>query len=587
MPNIPPSKPSKPDRLPWEDQPHTDPGKATEYALVAAQKPHVDPKSAAVRVWARTAFDDETEKVRKATSGHAGGKGRNNVLFASAAALYEIVAADALDETEVENALRAAMRDNGYEDDKGVGPITATLKSARGRGRDNPRDLSDVGKGRVYIGDLDEPEPPVQLNDFQNMERGFWTSRESLQTIYLAALSRMCSPWAVLAYCAARTLTTVRPNAVLPPLIGEGSLNWFGTIAAPSGGGKGSASAVARHLIPAKHILTRNLGSGEGIIDAYVKPADKETGEPRGLHESVMFVADEIDGLKALGMRAGSTLPAILRSGFSGETLGFSYRTASSLHLEAQSYRMTLVLSMQPAKAGALLDDPHGGTLQRFMWFPGTDQRITIETPPMPAPLELTSPSAWLYPRELQIPYEAVELIRDERVRSMRGETDVLDGHSLFIREKFAFALTVLDGRDEMTLEDWRLAGIASRVSDHTRTWVAEQLVEVRNKEATERGTLAGVSQIAADKMKDVEQSRKRSVVAGWITKKLTVAYPNGLALKGKQGLAQLRNGPDRYLVESAMGLLVDRETVTQGTADKADADYYTLTTKPPTTATR
>ena len=62
----------------------------------------------------------------------------------------------------------------------------------------------------------------------------------------------MASPWAVLAYTAARALAQVRPGIMLPPLIGgPGSLNWFAAIAAASGGGKGAAIAAARHLVPA------------------------------------------------------------------------------------------------------------------------------------------------------------------------------------------------------------------------------------------------------------------------------------------------------------------------------------------------
>lgn len=536
----------KPVRLPWETKPYVDGTVATERALAAAQTPRGATNGAAVTGWARTALETETKRVVSATQGHAGGEGRNNILFSAAANLYEIVAAGALDETVVENELRNAMRNNGYETDKGIGPITATLKSARRRGFDNPRDLSGVG---TKTSSGEKPPPPPTLDTVPQIERGFWTSRDSLQAIYLAALSRMCSPWAALGHCAARALTSVRPNAMLPPLIGEGSLNWFCAIAAPSGGGKGASGTLARTMVKT-FILQRNLGSGEGIIDAYVKPADKETGEPKGLHEAIMFLADEIDTMDALGKRSGSALMGTLRSGFSGETLGFSNRTASSLHLEAQTYRMTFIVNVQPARAGALMDDMHGGTLQRFMWFPGTDSRITIETPPMPASLEIPAPGAWQYPRELKIPYEAVELIRDERARAMRGETDVLDGHSLFIREKFAYALALLDGRDEMTLEDWRLAGIASRVSDHTRQWVSTQLEKAQEDDAAKRGTLQGVSSAASDE--------KRSNIAATTHRRIEDLMWKHVKESGTKGLSRTEinrrlAGRDKYHLQAGL----------------------------------
>lgn len=552
-------KPSKPVRLPWQEAPHVDPVAATESALNAAQRPRVDPKSAAVAAYVKTPFNDEIARVRNATSGHAGGKGRNNVLFAAATNLYELVAAGALEESTVEDALRDAMRDNNYETDKGVGPINATLKSARRRGFDNPRDLSDVGKkrnGNVYTGEPVDP-PPTQLQDFQNKERGFWMERDSLRTIYLAALARMCPPWAVLGHCAARALTLVRPNTVLPPIIGgPGSLNWFCAIAATSGGGKSTSEAVAHELVTPL-VLQKNLGSGEGIIDAYVKPADKESGEPRGLHESIVFVADEIDSMQALGTRSGSTLMGTLRSGFSGTTLGFSNRNASSLHLEAHGYRMTLVVHVQPAKAAALIDDSHGGMLQRVMWFPGEDNRITTETPPMPAALTLPPFTAWQYPQELKIPYETVELIRDERVRAMRGDQDHLDGHALFVREKFAFALALLDGRDEMTLEDWRLAGIASRVSDHTRTWVTEQLAKARNDEVAERGTVLAAVNVSKGRAEWERNDR----IDNWIKTKVKAAGTQGIT---KGALTRAAHSPDRQSIGHRVDMLADNGVVKQ-----------------------
>lgn len=505
----------KPVRSPWDKEPFIDHGAAAERAIAAAQASRVDVNGAPVTSYARKVFDEETSKVRDAVSGD-----RNHTLFKAACNLFEVVAARALDETTVWNALIDACRSNGLTNDDGESSVSATIKSARRRGLDNPRDLSHVGTktNGAYLESA--PVQSIGLDTVLQIERGFWTQRESLQQIYIGALARMCSPWAVLGYCAARVLTLVRPTTVLPPIIGEGSLNWFCAITANSGGNKTSSAAVAKKLVN-EYVLQRNLGSGEGIVDAYVKPANKETGEPKGLYESVMFWADEIDNMRTLGARTGSTLTSILRSGFSGQTLGFSNRTASNLHLEEQTYRMTLAVNVQAARAGALMDDIHGGTLQRFMWFPAGDPRITPEVPLMPGALKLPSHSAWLYPRELSVPYEAVELIRDEHARRNREEADVLDGHALFVREKFAYALAVLDGRDQMTSEDWRLSGIASRVSDHTRNWVTEQLKQSTEDEASERGRLQGVSAVAADEEKTYRGTQRLNRIGSWALKKI------------------------------------------------------------------
>lgn len=537
--------PDKSDRLPWEKEPYVDHAAATRRAIAAAQVRYTDPNSPAVQTYAQKALRDEADLVGRATGG------RNNQLFKSTAALFELVAVGALDETIVVNAMRDACRANGYEQSDGAKAVEDTIKSGRRHGLDNPRDLSHIGTRTNGFSLAVEPLKTIET--VIDIERGFWTRRESLKQIYIAALARMCSPWAVLGYCAARVLALVRPHTLLPPLIGgPGSLNWFCAIAANSGGGKGSAASSSRELVN-EYVMQRNLGSGEGVIDAYVKPANKETGEPKGLHESVMFVADEVDTMHALGSRTGSTLPGIIRSGFSGETLGFSYRAASNMHLEAQTYRMTLVISVQPARAGALMDDTNGGTLQRFMWFPGTDPRISSDIPVMPGALELPGFGAWLYPRELTVPYEAIELIRDERSRAMRGERDVIDGHALFIREKFAYALAVLDGRDAMSLDDWQLAGIASRVSDHTRSWVAAQLERATEDEATERGRLQGVSSVAADEEKSFRATQRINRIANKALEKIKKVGDKGMTR------GDLNNGiayRDRPYLQGALDML-------------------------------
>lgn len=410
--------------------------------------------------------------------------------------------------------------------------------------------------GAEYADPGDSGESPVGQLDVSHLEGDFWGRRPSLTTVYDGALARMCSPWAVLAHCAARVLALAKPRLVLPPLVGgKGSLNWFAAIAASSGGGKGSAARVARELVD-EHVLTRNLGSGEGLIDAYIKTPGTAKTEPE-LYDSVMFVADEIDTLAALSARTGATLPSMLRSAFTGDTLGFSNRKASSLHLKENTYRLTLVVNVQPGRAGALMGDIHGGMLQRFMWFPGVDARISAEVADFPAD-KLTLPrwvGFWANGCELAVPVEAARRIREERVKSQRGEQSHLDTHALFVREKFAYALAALDGRDEMSGEDWELAGIAAAVSDHTRTWVAAQLEKTRHDEAAELGELRGVAAEAADNQKLIEQTRRVQRVRRWLLGKLDEAPGNRMT---NRELTQKITSRDRPALPAALKSAAD-----------------------------
>jgi hypothetical protein len=73
-----------------------------------------------------------------------------------------------------------------------------------------------------------------------------------------------------------------------------------------------------------------------------------------------------------------------------GEALGFAYANATRrISLEAHSYRLGLVVGVQPERAGALLDGSDGGTPQRFVWLPATDPNLTANPDPEPTPMRI------------------------------------------------------------------------------------------------------------------------------------------------------------------------------------------------------
>lgn len=399
--------------------------------------------------------------------------------------------------------------------------------------------------------DLDQPVPkqPKLFGDVQHLEADFW-ERPSLATIKQAALARMCSPWAVLGIAAARALTSVPPTWSLPALIGHGSLNSFVAVVTQSGGGKNAAASVAKELL-GRSIEERNLGSGEGLVKAYYPKAKKD--EPINRHTSILFNVAEVDMLGALGQRNGSTLMATVRDAFSGGTLGFAYATdGKDHHLEAGTYRMTMVVGVQPRRAGILLDDEAGGTPQRFLWFPANDIRIDdVKRPKWPG-VTLTLPA---YDKlcygntNMQIPPEAEALILSNRAKNSRGEQNALDGHALFCREKFAFALAILDGRTEMTLDDWELSSIASEVSTFIRGQVVDILTMGEREQAAKAGELRGVSQAAADNEKAVILTEHKAKMLRWLLEKIDAA---GGEIKNRD-LKQAAGSKDRAALEMAL----------------------------------
>lgn len=367
-------------------------------------------------------------------------------------------------------------------------------------------DTSSRGGGAAILDtladDRDDPTRPATAPyDVRHLEGDFW-QRPSLAHIYNTALGRMCAPWAVLAYSVVRALSKVSPALKLPPLIGgPGSLNYYAVVVAGSGGGKSAAGDVAAELVPGD-IHIAHLGSGEGFLEAFAgDPTDLDGDSPGPGSQRRMFVTDESDQAAAVGGRSGSTLFPVLRSGWTGSAIGFGYRGRNKRSLAAHSYRATLVMAMQHTRGGWLLADADGGTPQRFGWFPTGDLRISLEAAcddtirqlPLLADHELARAAGIV-----KVPDEAKQMIREAHVARQRGDGAALDGHALFCREKFAYGLAILDGRDTMTADDWRLAGTASAVSDHTRAWVAAAVAGQAEAEARDRGHLAGVAQDAA-----------------------------------------------------------------------------------------
>ena len=388
----------------------------------------------------------------------------------------------------------------------------------------------------------------------EQIEQGFWNSRQSLRTIFNSATSRMAPPWGVLAVAVARAMCLVPPRITLPPIIGgKASLNQFFGLVSPSGGGKGISGAVGAELVP-NFINERKLGSPEGLLT----PFRDNPKDPDARLEAVWFNMAEIDGFRGVGSRnktGGTDLMALIRECWDGAAVGFGW--IDNVFVEAHTYRMTLTVGIQPLRAGWLLAD-RGGTPQRFMWFPARDERANRRNRDgsfwIPA-LNLPSGSQFMYPRTLAVPKEVEDMIVEAQEAKNYGQLDALDGHAVQARERFAYALAVIDGRIDMTLEDWELAGIASQVSSFTREWCKDGAKEGAVLEAEERGELRGVENYAADLEKDQRYREQLQRVIRWLMKKLTEAGEFGMS---QSELTRAVYSKDRKVFPAALDKAVE-----------------------------
>lgn len=391
------------------------------------------------------------------------------------------------------------------------------------------------------------------------IDGGFWNARESLQSIFVAGLARLASPWALLGVCMCRALSQVPYWVTLPPLVGgRGSLNFFTAVVAGSGGGKGSAEAAAKELLPLPDLKIGNVGSGEGLAHFYGK---RVKGQFERTAYAVHFQVPEIDTMAAIsGGRQGSTLMSKLREAYSGESLEFGYATAEKrLPVGEHEYRMTLSLGVQPGRVATLLEDADGGTPQRFIWVPALDARIGYNPPPMPAPLDLPAPTEWMSTAySLEVPEVTREEVIRARVERMRGNADALDGHALFTREKVMVALAVLDGRTEPTEDDWRLAGVVMDVSDWQRQKLVDAITAERERAAEIRGHEQGITRVASE---DVAYERRVQQVAIWIERAIPKMREQGIGIS-VSALRRRQRSDRRDLIEPALRRLIDRYDV-------------------------
>ena len=427
----------------------------------------------------------------------------------------------------------------------------------------------------------------------QDQEEAFWTSCPELSDMRQFARSRRVGPWAMFGVCVAVAISAVPPYVVLPPLVGRvASLNTFVALVGKSGSIKSAAMGAALDWLGVDPPPNpKKPGSGEGLAKcfAYVK---KPKGEPPiqvGKNWSVLAEIPEVDTLTATGGRGGSTLMSELRYGWSGERLGIDYAADDkAITLQAQRYRLCMVVGVQPLRAAPIFEDADAGTPQRFVWFPVSDPNRPKERPPQPARLDLP---AWLAPRTddhsgdegsegvvrfdpnvmlasrmnepadpdefevLAVPDAVYTTIDDQAFAVLGDQDDIdpLDGHKLLCREKLAAAIAILRQHKEITEHDWDLAGTAMQVSDRTRGEVLTALATEAGERNRKAGHASGIRKVAEAERIAVERAKKVTRIAEKIVEKLQS--------KNDQTLNEIKkqfSGPDKQYVDEALGDLED-----------------------------
>lgn len=468
----------------------------------------VTPTSNGTSSYAAAALRAEAQDVANAPEGT-----RNHALNTAAFRMGRHIGAGTIDPHTVRHTLEEAARACGLPQHEIDLVLRDDTTAAINQGATIPRHPAPLP-------DL----PEVTVLDLEPDEQdAFWGARPLLQHLHDFARARRVSPWAVLGVTLARIVTATPHQVCLPPIVGgKASLNLFVGLVGPSGSGKGAAEAVAADALQVGYITSHNVGSGEGIAHGYMHRAKGDLVWNDDQH-AVLFSVPEIDSLAAQGDRKGATLMPQLRSGWTGEQLGFGYADPTKrIIVPAHEYRLCLVAGIQPGRAACLLDDADGGTPQRFLWMPATDSGAPDQPPAEPKPLTWSPPATSSFVGVGGVRITVCDLARDtiqaNRLARLRGEGDALDGHALLAQLKTAAALGIADGRYIVTDDDWALAATIARKSAAVRAGVAEHLRAKAHEINHARGEAEAKRQVQIDeRIEDAAVKR----VCGRIVRKL------------------------------------------------------------------
>lgn len=372
----------------------------------------------------------------------------------------------------------------------------------------------------------------------------FWESRPELRHIRDAAWAEDVMPEAALAHVLANLVAHVSPSVVLTNKKGEkrggSALGLYFAVAGASGAGKSDASACAQEMLDVRRA---GLVGGNAFSQEHPPVEIGDTPTRQGL--TTLFQADAARGerfgprtgyLALLDIDEGATLrdnakmeqanpiPALCAA-WTAARIGATNKGATRSRLERSSYRLSMVMNIQPKNAEWLLDRSAGdtGLTQRVLWALAYlhPDRPTPENIDHPHPGKLTV----VLPEECSLVFDPeralrsgggtdwmpaeglvymepcaaeLEALREERLfRVGGGLPEEFQEHALWNRRRVAAALCLLGGRMSVSDEDFELAGMFMAAHEEVRRWVLGELAKSNAEAAQERAVAAGRADFA------------------------------------------------------------------------------------------
>lgn len=348
---------------------------------------------------------------------------------------------------------------------------------------------------------------------------------EILSGLAAFADARKVGRYALLGGVLVRVITALPYTVVLPATIAaEVSLNLLLAQCGVPGSGKGGSDKAAaeaavmrfgNYTVP--RLVMTPVGTGEGINRTYataVPIVGTRRSETVFHDRSALFSVRDIVTLETLANRSGSTIIGELLKAYMGEELGFGNAGKDTrVILPENSYRLGLLMGVQPDRASVLLDAVArgNGLTTRILALPVTDLRERSGTPQRGTPVTLALPAdLWRNPLSddptttpLDVPASIAEtLIAAQNAKNLDvfgASDDPMAGHRGLSQLKLAAAFGTMHGSTSTGGSYWQLAGRLAEVSD---AMMGAMFAASRQSEAIvagEQGTRDGYRRAAAD----------------------------------------------------------------------------------------
>jgi hypothetical protein len=303
------------------------------------------------------------------------------------------------------------------------------------------------------------------------------------------------------------------PPAVRLPGPRLGTVDLLVSVVGPPGDGKGTVLDRALQLVPLpKDATLAALGTSQGLVKrGYQRNPDlddRKTNPMVRRHGAIFVRSDEVSSFVGrMSGTAGEELLGTLKSAVSGEGLGGGYAgDDKNLRLDPGTYRVVGVLGIAPDKAKPLFGDLGGGFPERllFAYVAADDDGSDLDDRAVADAARPCRPIPWSPPalapgRERFSTDEAIltEMARHRAERRRAEHPDPWAAHHDLLRHKLAAVLAFLDGRWDVSLADWQLAGGLADVSAAARARLLAAIDAEERREDQRRNRRVAATEVA------------------------------------------------------------------------------------------